>query len=80
MQTDLRSYHEKMERRHVVIVVRHGQSEANVADLVVSKPENGCPLYGLTELGHQQAAQAGKEIQQWLNQRYGKLRIVHLIG
>ena len=34
--------------------LRHGQSEANVAEIVVSTPENGLSRYGLTALGKQQ--------------------------
>ncbi len=35
--------------------MRHGQSQANVADLIISSPELGCGGYGLTELGREQA-------------------------
>ena len=34
--------------------MRHGQSEANAAGIIVSDPANGCPRYGLTPLGRQQ--------------------------
>ena len=37
-------------------VMRHGQSEANVAGIIVSSPTVGCDAYGLTETGKQQAA------------------------
>ncbi len=34
--------------------MRHGESEANVAGLIVSNPEQGCHDFGLTENGKQQ--------------------------
>ncbi len=34
--------------------MRHGESEANVAGLIVSDPEQGCHTFGLTENGKQQ--------------------------
>ena len=36
------------------LIMRHGESEANVAGLIVSDPAIGCERYGLTELGRQQ--------------------------
>eukprot|EP00741_Cyanophora_paradoxa_P007264 tig00001095_g7027.t1 len=47
--------------RHTYFTVRHGQSKANVAGILVSNVEEGCgPLYGLTEKGHAQARAAGE--------------------
>eukprot|EP00041_Stephanoeca_diplocostata_P019224 m.411160 g.411160 ORF g.411160 m.411160 type:complete len:212 (-) comp21247_c0_seq13:398-1033(-) len=40
------------------ILLRHGQSIANVQDLIVSNPENGIPDYGLSEKGKREAEQA----------------------
>lgn len=34
--------------------MRHGESEANVAGIIVSNPEQGCRAFGLTEKGRQQ--------------------------
>ncbi len=34
--------------------MRHGESEANVAGLIVSNPEQGCHAFGLTENGKKQ--------------------------
>ena len=34
--------------------MRHGESEANVAGVIVSDPEQGCHGYGLTEKGRLQ--------------------------
>jgi len=34
--------------------MRHGQSEANVAGIIVSDPQIGCNQFGLTALGQQQ--------------------------
>jgi broad specificity phosphatase PhoE len=39
-------------------LMRHGESLANVADLIVSSPENGCNQYGLSALGQDQARQS----------------------
>eukprot|EP00762_Andalucia_godoyi_P005142 ANDGO_03953.mRNA.1 hypothetical protein len=36
-------------------ILRHGESEANVAGVIVSDPVNGDPCYGLTETGKLQA-------------------------
>jgi len=36
--------------------MRHAQSLANVEGIIVSKPENGIPAYGLSERGKQQVA------------------------
>ncbi|CAG8549299.1 10589_t:CDS:2 [Acaulospora colombiana] len=64
------------------ILLRHGQSKANVAGVVVSKPENGCAPasltgfspgscddnggWGLTELGKEQAKNAARNILEYL--------------
>ena len=42
--------------------MRHGQSLANVAGLVVSRPENGVSGYGLSELGRQQVFDSVTEL------------------
>ena len=39
------------------MVIRHGQSEANVSGLIISQPETGIKQYGLTELGRQHVHQ-----------------------
>ncbi len=41
--------------KNTYLIMRHGESEANVADLVVSNPDIGCAKYGLTPLGKSQA-------------------------
>jgi len=38
--------------------MRHGQSEANVAGIIVSDPSIGCNQYGLTKLGQQQVIES----------------------
>ncbi|WP_394209224.1 histidine phosphatase family protein [Enterovibrio calviensis] len=43
------------------LVIRHGQSQANVADIVVSDPAIGCVQYGLSPLGEQQAKTAAEQ-------------------
>lgn len=40
-------------------LMRHGESQANRADLIISDPEVGCRLYGLTPKGSEQAREAG---------------------
>lgn len=41
--------------KNTYFIMRHGQSEANVADIVVSDPAIGCANYGLSPLGQTQA-------------------------
>lgn len=36
-------------------LMRHGESEANLADLIISDPATGCVSYGLSPLGREQA-------------------------
>ena len=36
-------------------LMRHGESEANLADLIISSPTTGCASYGLSALGREQA-------------------------
>lgn len=43
-------------------VLRHGQSEANVARVIASSPEIATKKYGLSDLGKEQAAKAGDDI------------------
>lgn len=38
-------------------LMRHGESQANLADKIISSPENGCTGYGLSPLGREQARQ-----------------------
>ena len=40
--------------RNSYLIMRHGQSEANVAGIVVSDPATGCERFGLTPLGRAQ--------------------------
>ena len=42
--------------RNKYLIMRHGESEANVAGLIVSDPAIGCERYGLTKFGRQQVA------------------------
>jgi broad specificity phosphatase PhoE len=42
--------------------LRHGQSLANVAGRIASNPAKACTSSGLSELGHQQAIQAGRDL------------------
>lgn len=43
-------------RRNCYFLMRHGESMANLADRIVSLPENGLQDYGLSVLGREQAA------------------------
>ena len=42
-------------RRNRYFLMRHGESVANLADRIVSLPENGLNDFGLSDLGRQQA-------------------------
>lgn len=42
--------------------LRHGQSEANVAGIIISNPTVGCHQYGLTETGRQQVFESIKNV------------------
>ena len=42
-------------------LMRHGESEANRAGLIISDPATGCRRYGLTELGREQAAASSRQ-------------------
>ncbi len=41
--------------RNRYYLMRHGESEANLADIIISDPATGCVAYGLTSLGREQA-------------------------
>ncbi len=40
--------------------LRHGQSQANIEEIILSHPENGTAGWGLSDTGKEQAAQAGR--------------------
>lgn len=42
-------------------LMRHGESQANRKNLIISDPEVGCRLYGLTTKGQEQARQSAVE-------------------
>lgn len=44
-----------------VYLMRHGQSEANQSDRIVSDPQEGCARCGLTDQGRRQARRAAQE-------------------
>lgn len=48
----------KIPLKHRYFAMRHGQSEANVAGIIVSDPKIGCKQYGLTALGQQQVVES----------------------
>ena len=52
--------HIKLKNRY--FVMRHGESKANVAKIIISTPENGVKEdYALSELGHEQARQSAEK-------------------
>jgi glucosyl-3-phosphoglycerate phosphatase len=50
-------------------VLRHGQSEANVAKIIASNPDIACHNYGLSEMGKEQAALAGADVIEAFHER-----------
>lgn len=44
--------------KNTYLIMRHGQSEANVMGVIVSDPDIGCQRFGLTMLGRKQAKDA----------------------
>ncbi|MBD1557798.1 histidine phosphatase family protein [Vibrio sp. S9_S30] len=49
-----------LEFRNTYLLMRHGESKANVAGIVVSDPTIGCDKYGLTDIGKQQVIASAK--------------------
>lgn len=47
--------------RNSYLIMRHGQSEANVAGVVVSDPSIGCQRFGLTKQGSEQVITSALE-------------------
>ena len=47
--------------RNSYLIMRHGQSEANVAGIVVSEPKIGCERFGLTKWGAEQVIASALE-------------------
>ena len=56
--------------RNDFVALRHGQSQANRQQIIVSSPEVAIASYGLTDLGKTQARQAGRTICQWYNKHH----------
>ncbi|KAI8815571.1 histidine phosphatase superfamily [Fimicolochytrium jonesii] len=54
--------------KHRCFIVRHGQSIANVQGLIVSDPAVGCHDFGLSEVGVEQALEAGRALKTLLTQ------------
>ncbi|HSG03257.1 MAG TPA: histidine phosphatase family protein [Marinobacterium sp.] len=48
------------EFRNSYLIMRHGESEANVAGVIVSNPDIGCSQYGLSETGRLQASESAQ--------------------
>lgn len=44
-------------------LMRHGESQANRANMIISAPETGCRLYGLTARGREQAEASARASQ-----------------
>lgn len=47
--------------RNSYLIMRHGQSEANVAGVIVSEPKIGCERFGLTKFGAEQVLSSALE-------------------
>jgi glucosyl-3-phosphoglycerate phosphatase len=54
-------------------VLRHGQSQANVAKIIASNPDIACHKFGLSETGKEQAAQAGADVVEAFRERNNRL-------
>lgn len=54
-----------MSWRNRYFALRHGESEANVAQRIVSHPASGLSQCGLTERGREQASSVAQVIRQW---------------
>jgi broad specificity phosphatase PhoE len=52
--------------------LRHGQSLANVEGRIASNPAKACTSSGLSELGHQQAEKAGRDVVEHYQQQQDK--------
>lgn len=48
--------------RNRYFLMRHGQSEANRQNLIISDPKIGCEQYGLTEEGRRQARESARKV------------------
>ena len=48
--------------RNHFFALRHGQSEANVANIIASNPDIACHRYGLSPIGKKQASKAGQDV------------------
>ena len=44
--------------KNIYYILRHGQSLANVQDLIISHPDNGLDDFGLSEVGRKQVEHA----------------------
>lgn len=60
----------------VVIVQRHGQSEANVEGIIASTPQTATKAFGLSAKGKMQARQSATEIKEIIDQTYPDRPIV----
>ncbi len=55
----VKGVHQRM-RRNRYFLMRHGESLANLADRIVSLPENGVENFGLSDLGREQAESSAR--------------------
>ncbi|KAJ4462191.1 putative histidine phosphatase family protein [Paratrimastix pyriformis] len=61
------------EHHNVFFILRHGQSEANVAKIISSSPATGTTTHRLTEKGHEQAHSAGgRFVEEFLSKYPGR--------
>lgn len=69
-----------MSCQNAFVLVRHGESTANKAGIIVSDPRNGVGAHGLTELGKAQARAAGAELARSLSADSGTAQPVAVVS
>lgn len=62
LDAEVNRLHDVVTLQNQYFVLRHGQSEANVAKIIASNPTIACQKYGLSSLGKEQARKAGQDV------------------
>jgi len=60
--SSLQEEQQQQQFQNSFFALRHGQSLANVAGIIASNPDIACSNYGLSDVGKEQAAIAGKKL------------------
>uniref|UniRef100_A0A0G4FQI6 Phosphoglycerate mutase (2,3-diphosphoglycerate-dependent) n=1 Tax=Chromera velia CCMP2878 TaxID=1169474 RepID=A0A0G4FQI6_9ALVE len=68
-----------MSTKGAVILVRHGQSEANVLKIISCDPTVSVHQHGLTEVGRQQAKETASQLLKLIEEKYGENTTVHIL-